>query len=69
MFRDNLSSLVDLALMSPYACELTSEDIFFGAVNAILRLATIKLSDKQLKILLEITEGWKRGEKGCMVIE
>ena len=55
--------------MSPFACELTSEEMFFGAVNAIFRLTQARLSDRQMGIILELTESWKKGEKACLLIE
>ena len=66
---ENLPSLIDLALMTPTACELTSEEIFFGAVKMLIEMVKSQLGDKLKEILLEITEGWKKGEKGWKIIQ
>ena len=57
LLRENIPTLVDLALMHPYACEITSEEIFFGAVQAVFEMAPAKLSDKMLVTLLDLCEG------------
>jgi hypothetical protein len=57
-FRPVLLKLIELALMRPNACSFKAEELFFGAVLALIKTKKQVLTPLQNTILLSMTDCW-----------
>jgi hypothetical protein len=56
--RDAFPLFLEFALIHPNACQFTAEEVFFGAVMAILEIKHIHLNEFLAKIMRGLTDSW-----------
>jgi hypothetical protein len=69
LFQQALPPLILLALIHPEACKYTAEEIFFGAVLAVLEIIPLNLNDSQNRKLFSLSSRWEQAAKVKALIE
>lgn len=57
-FKNALADILDLVLVLPFCASYSSEELFFGTVETILREKRLELSVTQKSVLAGMTDTW-----------